>query len=65
MEQFVDMDRKVLDVGSAVRERVAGEVTDLLSSYSPAQVSALATLLSAVAAFEKENSAWRLNCTRS
>ncbi|MFF2407196.1 hypothetical protein [Streptomyces sp. NPDC058092] len=40
-----------------MRERAADEVADRLSTYSPAQASALATLLSAAAASEKESSA--------
>lgn len=53
--EFIAMARKILDSESVTRERAADEVTDLLSAYSPAQVSALATLLSAVAASESEN----------
>ncbi|MFD9098988.1 hypothetical protein [Streptomyces collinus] len=52
--EFVHMVRDVLDAEAAVRERTADEVTDRLSAYSPAQVSALATLLSAAAVCEKE-----------
>ncbi|MFE3899123.1 hypothetical protein ACFXPY_01850 [Streptomyces sp. NPDC059153] len=55
--EFVNVARKVLDATSGVRERAADEVTDRLSAYSPDQASALATLLSAAAASEKENSA--------
>ncbi|MCZ0989322.1 hypothetical protein O1M54_33380 [Streptomyces diastatochromogenes] len=55
--EFIDMVRKVLDAEPAVRERAADEVTDRLSAYSPAQASALATLLSAAAASEEDNSA--------
>ncbi|MEU0025315.1 hypothetical protein [Streptomyces sp. NPDC006335] len=54
---FIRLTRKILDGESGVRERAADEVTDLLSSYSPAQVSTLAVLLSALAACEEENSA--------
>jgi len=54
--EFIDMARKILDAESVVRERAADEVTDRLNAYSPAQASTLATLLSAVAASEKENS---------
>lgn len=53
--EFIEIVRKVLDVVSGVRERAADEVTDRLSAYSPAQASALATLLSAAAVCEKEN----------
>ncbi|MET7691440.1 hypothetical protein ABZT06_26250 [Streptomyces sp. NPDC005483] len=55
--EFVAMTREILDPESVARERAADEVTDLLSSYSSTQVSTLATLLSAVAACEKGNSA--------
>jgi hypothetical protein len=55
--EFVETARKVLDGESWGRERAADEVTDRLSAYSPAQASALATLLSAAATFEMENSA--------
>ncbi|MFE7352671.1 hypothetical protein ACFU8Q_05600 [Streptomyces sp. NPDC057543] len=55
--EFINIARKVLDAASGARERAADEVTDQLSTYSPAQASALATLLSATAASEKESSA--------
>jgi hypothetical protein len=55
--EFIDMARKVLTAESGMRERAADEVTDRLSAYSPAQASAMATLLSAAAASEQENSA--------
>ncbi|MEV7736771.1 hypothetical protein AB0O75_32575 [Streptomyces sp. NPDC088921] len=54
--EFIEMARKVLDAESLIRERAADEVTDRLSSYSPAQASTLATLLSGVAASEKKRS---------
>ncbi|MFJ9103784.1 hypothetical protein ACIRJM_35580 [Streptomyces sp. NPDC102405] len=54
--EFIDMARKLLDADSLTRERAADEVTDRLNSYSPAQVSTLATLLSGVAASEKKSS---------
>ncbi|MFE9825490.1 hypothetical protein ACFYSH_25720 [Streptomyces sp. NPDC005791] len=57
IRNFIDMARKILDRESAVRERAADEVTDHLSTYSPAQASSLATLLAAAAVLEKENSA--------
>ncbi|MEU1212007.1 hypothetical protein ABZ424_06005 [Streptomyces sp. NPDC005790] len=56
IRNFIDMARKILDRESAVRERAADEVTDHLSTYSPAQASSLATLLAAAAVLEKENS---------
>ncbi|MFE8946538.1 hypothetical protein [Streptomyces sp. NPDC007856] len=55
--EYIEIVRKVLDIESGVRERAADEVTDRLSAYSPAQASALATLLSAAAVSEEENSA--------
>jgi hypothetical protein len=53
---FVRLTRKILGGEPGVRERAADEVTDLLNSYSPAQVSTLAVLLSALAACEEESS---------
>lgn len=55
--EFVETVRKILAGESRVRERGADELTDRLSSYSPAQASALATMLSAAAAVEKDNAA--------
>ncbi|MET7734298.1 hypothetical protein ABZT02_23435 [Streptomyces sp. NPDC005402] len=55
--EFIAVTRKILDPESVARERAADEVIDLLGSYSPAQVSTLVTLLSAVAASEKEKPA--------
>ncbi|MFJ9740074.1 hypothetical protein [Streptomyces sp. NPDC101166] len=55
--EFIDMARRILDFESRVRERAADEITDRLNAYSPAQASALATLLSATAASEKEDGA--------
>ncbi|GGY15722.1 hypothetical protein GCM10010358_79500 [Streptomyces minutiscleroticus] len=51
--EFIEMVRKILDAESEVRERAADEVTDRLGAYSPAQASALATLLSAAAVCEE------------
>ncbi|MFF0080854.1 hypothetical protein ACFYR1_14295 [Streptomyces canus] len=53
---FIKLTRKILDDESVVRERAADGVVDLLNSYSPAQASTLAVLLSAVAADEEKNS---------
>lgn len=50
------MARKAMDPQPHTRERGADEIADRLSAYSPAQASALATLLSAAAASERENS---------
>ncbi|MFJ3805170.1 hypothetical protein ACIPWE_02175 [Streptomyces sp. NPDC090073] len=49
---YLQLVRVLLDPDPAVRERAADEVNDCLSAYSPAQASALATLLSAAAASE-------------
>ncbi|MFL5999830.1 MAG: hypothetical protein ACJ736_37000 [Streptomyces sp.] len=54
--EFIEMARKILDAESLIRERAADEVTDRLNAYSPAQASALATLLAGVAASEKKSS---------
>lgn len=54
--EFVSMVRKILDSEAAVRERAADEVADQLNSYSPAQVSTLATLLSSIASLEADHS---------
>ncbi|MFF3193462.1 hypothetical protein [Streptomyces misionensis] len=52
--EYVKMVREILDNEPRVRERTADEVSDHLSAYSPDQASALATLLSAAAASEKD-----------
>jgi hypothetical protein len=54
--EFIDMARNILDADSLTRERAVDEVADRLNSYSPAQVSTLATLLSGVAVSEKRSS---------
>ncbi|CAL9397203.1 hypothetical protein [Streptomyces sp. enrichment culture] len=47
----------ILEVDAQARERAADEVSDHVGSLTSAQASALATLLAATAAFERENSA--------
>ncbi|MFC7639052.1 MULTISPECIES: hypothetical protein [Streptomyces] len=47
----------ILDVDAQARERAADEACDCVKAYTPAQASALATLLAATAAIERENSA--------
>jgi hypothetical protein len=54
--EFIKIARKVLEGDAKARERAADEVTDHLGAYTPAQVSALATLLAATAASEEEDS---------
>ncbi|MGW5678316.1 hypothetical protein ACWEV4_25130 [Streptomyces sp. NPDC003860] len=51
-QEFVETMRKVPDADPKARERAADEIADHLSAYSPAQASALATLLSASAVCE-------------
>ncbi|MGY4963974.1 hypothetical protein [Streptomyces sp. IBSBF 2390] len=51
---YLQLVRTLLDPDPKVRERAADEVNDRLSAYSPAQASALATLLSAAAASEAD-----------
>ncbi|MET9505061.1 hypothetical protein ABZY42_25655 [Streptomyces sp. NPDC006622] len=51
--QFIKIARKVLEGDAKVRERAADEVTDHPGAYTPAQASALATLLAATAAAEE------------
>ncbi|MFD5269448.1 hypothetical protein [Streptomyces sp. NPDC058335] len=51
--EFIKIARKVLEGDAKVRERAADEVTDHLGAYTPAQASALATLLAATAAAEE------------
>ncbi|MFE9678984.1 hypothetical protein ACFYO5_33550 [Streptomyces sp. NPDC006259] len=55
--EFIKIARKVLEGDAKVRERAADEVTDHPGAYTPAQASALATLLAATAAEEVEDSA--------
>lgn len=56
-DEFFALIRKVTDVRPRVREHGADESTDLLSSYSPADSAALATVLSVAAACEKDHAA--------
>ncbi|MCF3960432.1 hypothetical protein [Streptomyces fuscigenes] len=55
--EFLAILRMLLDADPKVREGVADEITDRLSSYAPAQASALATLLAATAVAEKDAAA--------
>lgn len=54
---FIGIARMISEADAQARERAADEVTDHLGAYTPAQASALATLLAATAVCEKENSA--------
>ncbi|MEV5317986.1 hypothetical protein AB0K92_10040 [Streptomyces sp. NPDC052687] len=49
--------RTILESDARTRERTADEVTDRIGAYTPAQASALATLLAAAAVSEKDSSA--------
>jgi hypothetical protein len=55
--EFLAVVRALTDGDSRVRERSADEVTDRLSSYGPAEASALATTLAAAAATEEDPAA--------
>ncbi|MET7655129.1 MULTISPECIES: hypothetical protein [unclassified Streptomyces] len=55
--EFIGIARKILDTDARARERAADESTDHVAAYTPAQASALATLLAATAASEKEKAA--------
>ncbi|MFF5956262.1 hypothetical protein [Streptomyces luteogriseus] len=54
---FIGIARMMSEADAQARERAADEVTDHLGAYTPAQASALATLLAATAVCERENSA--------
>lgn len=56
-DEFFALIRKITNASSRVREHGADESTDLLDSYSPADSAALATVLSAAAACEKDHAA--------
>ncbi|MCT7351317.1 hypothetical protein N4P33_03930 [Streptomyces sp. 15-116A] len=55
--EFLDLIRNITNTEARVRERAADEVTDWLSSYSAAEAAALATILAATAASEKDHAA--------
>lgn len=55
-DEFIGIARNILDSASTVRERAIDEAVDSVRSYSPAQASALATLLSAIAVSERQES---------
>ncbi|MFH9864294.1 hypothetical protein [Streptomyces sp. NPDC017202] len=55
--EFIEIARMLLEGDPHVRERAADEVTDHLGAYTPAQASALATLLAATAVSEEASAA--------
>lgn len=57
VQEFINIARTILEDDARARERAADEVTDHVTVYTPAQASALATLLAAAAVSEKENAA--------